>query len=316
MDDDHVRMESIANVRGHLTRLESLLLETSDDHNTTSNGYQSDIDTPLPATRPPYPPDQNPPWHTRTIATPTPVPSVISPAHYLDIETYADAVHRDNNTECMSTSSNLAPATLPPAPHLSLLILSTTHVNMLFPGDSTGNTLSASSPFYSWLIFNRQDCFDGPLTSSIVSYRDLDTQNRPDLRLAYKPKFWARVSSPGCLPYIMQIISTWFKATRVHLSSPARGRSALHVLLEHVQPILNSADRVLPNTTIPCPYLTYMTRVRVQRPPLPHDMPTVNTKNENQSSSSAEQTNTDLPDQPMVLYNHEWIIYQQLYLDI
>jgi hypothetical protein len=28
-------------------------------------------------------------------------------------------------------------------------------------------------------------------------------------------------------------------------------------------------DRVLPNTTIPCPYLTYMTRIRVQRPTQP-----------------------------------------------
>jgi hypothetical protein len=74
-------------------------------------------------------------------------------------------------------------------------------------------------------------------------------------------------------------------------------------------------DRVLPNTTIPCPYLTYMTRVRVQRPTQPHDMPMVNPKDENQSSSSAEQTNTDPPDQPIVLYNYEWNIYQQLYLD-
>jgi hypothetical protein len=172
-------------------------------------------------------------------------------AHYLDIVTYADAVHRDNNTECMSTFSNLAPATLPPAPHLSLLILSTTHVNMLFPGDSIGNALSPSSPFYSWMIYNRQDCFDGPLTNSIVSYRDLDTQNRPDLRLAYKPKFWARVSSPGCPSYIMQTSPAWFKAARAHLSSPARGRSALHVLSEHVQPILNSGGHAPANWTVP-----------------------------------------------------------------
>jgi hypothetical protein len=44
------------------------------------------------------------------------------------------------------------------------------------------------------MTFNRQDCFDGPLTNSIVSYRDFDAKNRPDLRLAYKPKFWARLS--------------------------------------------------------------------------------------------------------------------------
>ncbi len=143
---------------------------------------------------------------------PAHAPAVISPAHYLDIETYADAVHRDNSTECMSTFSNLAPATLPPAPHLSLLILSTT------------------SSFYSWMILNRQDCFEGPLTNSIVSYRDLETQNRPDLRLAYKPKF---------------------KAAHAHLSSPARGRSALHVLPEHVQPILNSGGHAPANWTVP-----------------------------------------------------------------
>jgi hypothetical protein len=218
---------TIANVRGQLTHLESLL-ETDDDHQMTSNDDFPDTtpgdsrdnsDTPLPNTRWPYLSDQNAPWHTRTIAIPTPAPSVISPAHHLDIETYADAVHRDNNTECcMSTFFNLAPATLPPAPHLSLLVLSTTHANMLFPGDSIGNALSPSSPFYSWMIFNRQDCFDGPLTNSMVSYRDLDTQNRPDLRLAYKPKLWARVSSPGCPPYIMQISSAWFKADQHSMS--------------------------------------------------------------------------------------------------
>jgi hypothetical protein len=173
------------------------------------------------------------------------------PSHHFDIETYADAVHRDNNTECMSTFSNLAKATLPPAPHLSLLILSTRHINTLFPGDSIGNALSPASPFYSWMIFNRQDCLDGPLTNSIVSYRDLDTQNRPDLRLAYQPKFWARVSSPGCPPYIMEISSAWFKSARAYLSSPARGRSALHVLSEHVQPILNSGGHSPANWTVP-----------------------------------------------------------------
>ncbi len=246
-------------MRGHLIHLESLL-ETGDEHQTTSHGDLPDttpgdrrdnMDTPLTETRPSYSPDQNPPWHTRTIATPTTAPSVISPAHYLDIETYTDAVHRDNNTECMSTFSNLAPATLSPAPHLSLLILSETHVNMLFPGDSIGNALSPSSPFYSWMIFNRLDCFDGPLTNSIVSYRDLGTQNRPDLRLAYKPKFWARVSSPGCPPYIMEISSEWFRAARAHPSSPAHGRSALHVLSEHVQPILNSGGHAPANWTVP-----------------------------------------------------------------
>jgi hypothetical protein len=96
MDDDHVMTESIANVRGHLTHLESLF--ENDDHHIASNGDQSpsqtllipdtkpgdrrdNIDTPLPETRPPYPPDQNPPWHTRTNATPTHVPAVIPPAH-------------------------------------------------------------------------------------------------------------------------------------------------------------------------------------------------------------------------------------------
>jgi hypothetical protein len=74
-------------------------------------------------------------------------------------------------------------------------------------------------------------------------------------------------------------------------------------------------DRVLPNTTILCLHFTYMTRVRVQQPPQPHEMPTVDPKDENQSSSPVEQTNTDLADQPMVVYNYEWIIYQQLYLD-
>ncbi len=64
-------------------------------------------------------------------------------------------------------------------------------------------------------------------------------------------------------------------------------------------------DRVLPNTTIPCPYLTYMTRIRVQRTPTPHEISMVNPKDENQSSSSAEQTNTDPPDHLMVLYNYE-----------
>jgi hypothetical protein len=63
-------------------------------------------------------------------------------------------------------------------------------------------------------------------------------------------------------------------------------------------------DRVLPNTTIPCPYLTYMTRVRVQHPPIPHETPTGNPSDENQSSSSVEQTNIDLVDRPMVLYNY------------
>ncbi len=149
-------------MRGHLTHLESLL-QTDDDHNMPGNGNQSlnptlpipdttprdhrdNVDIPNQETRPPYLPNQNPPWHTRTIATPTPV---ISPAHYLDIETYADAVHRDNNTKCMSTFFSLASATLQTASHLSLLILSVTHVNMLFPGESIANALLPLSPFYS-----------------------------------------------------------------------------------------------------------------------------------------------------------------------
>jgi hypothetical protein len=84
-------------------------------------------------------------------------------------------------------------------------------------------------------------------------------------------------------------------------------------------------DRVLPNTTIPCPYLTYMTRIRVQRPPIPHELPmvdqkdanqsSVDQKDANQSSSSSPQNYTDPPDHLMVLHNYEWVIYQQLYLD-
>ncbi len=69
--------------------------------------------------------------------------------------------------------------------------------------------------------------------------------------LAYKPKFWARVSSPGCPPYIMEISSEWFRAARAHLSSPARGRSALHVLSEHEQPIIHSVGHTPANWTVP-----------------------------------------------------------------
>ncbi len=84
-------------------------------------------------------------------------------------------------------------------------------------------------------------------------------------------------------------------------------------------------DRVRPNTTIPCPYLTYMTRIRVKRPPIPHELPMVNQKDANQSSvdqkdanqssSSSTQNYTDPQDHLMVLHNYEWVIYQQLYLD-
>jgi hypothetical protein len=126
MDHDFVMMGAVANVRGHLIHLESLL-ETDDEHQTTSHGdfpdttpgdRRDDMDTPLTETRPPHPPDQNPPWYTHTIATPTTALSVISPAHYLDIETYADAVHRQHGVHVNFLQPRPSHATPSPTPVL------------------------------------------------------------------------------------------------------------------------------------------------------------------------------------------------------
>ncbi len=133
--------------------------------------------------------------------------------------------------------------------HLALLVLSTEHVESLFPGEKCVSAPPLASPLHDCMVKEDSDSFIGVLCTSWVFYRDTGKRN-DDGNISYRPLLFARVSSANQEPFITRMTAEWFKAAKAHLDSPSLGRSVYHVKGHRVQPTLNSQvhrKRATPN---------------------------------------------------------------------
>jgi hypothetical protein len=131
--------------------------------------------------------------------------------------------------------AHMPPPGLCSAPiHLVLLVISTEHVESLFPGEKCVSKPPSASPLHDWMVKGEPDSFIGVLCTSWVFYRDANKRN-DDGNIPYRPLFFARVTSKNLEPFIMRITAEWFKAAKTHMNSPSIGRSVHHVKGRHVQ---------------------------------------------------------------------------------
>ncbi len=112
--------------------------------------------------------------------------------------------------------------------HLALQVISTEHVESLFPGEKCVPAPPLASPLHDWMVKGDPDSFIGVLCTSWVFYRDMDKRN-DDGHISYRPLFYARVSSANQEPLIMRMTAEWFSALKAHIDSPSLGRSMHHV---------------------------------------------------------------------------------------
>ncbi len=123
--------------------------------------------------------------------------------------------------------------------HLTLMVISIKHVELLFYGEKRVSAPPPASPLHDWMVKGEPDSFIGVLCTSWVFYRDMNKRD-DDGNISYRPLFFARVSSENHEPFIMQMTAEWFKAAKAHMASPSLGRSVHHVKGDQVQPTLNS----------------------------------------------------------------------------
>ena len=125
--------------------------------------------------------------------------------------------------------AHMPPPGLCSAPiHLALLVISTEHVESLFPGEKCVSEPPSASPLHEWMVKGEPDSFIGVLCTSWVFYRDANKRNE-DGNMPYRPLFFARVTSENHEPFLMRMSAEWFKAAKAHMDLPSLGRSVHHV---------------------------------------------------------------------------------------
>jgi hypothetical protein len=131
--------------------------------------------------------------------------------------------------------AHMPPPGLCSAPiHLALLVISTEHVESLFPGEKCVSEPPSASPLHDWMVKGGPDSFIGVLCTSWVFYRDAN-KRKEDGNMPYRPLFFARVTSENHEPFIMRMSAEWFKAAKAHMDLPSLGRSVHHAKGQYVQ---------------------------------------------------------------------------------
>jgi hypothetical protein len=101
--------------------------------------------------------------------------------------------------------AHMPPPRLCSAPlHLALLVISTEHVESLFPGEKCVSEPPSASPLHDWMVKGEPDSFIGVLCTLWVFYRDANKRN-DDENMPYRPLFFARVTSENHGPFIMRM---------------------------------------------------------------------------------------------------------------
>jgi hypothetical protein len=118
--------------------------------------------------------------------------------------------------------------------HLALLVISTEHVESLFPGEKCVSEPPPPSLLHDWMVKGEPDSFIGVSCTSWVFYRDANKRN-DDGNIPYRPLFFAMVTSEYHEPFVTRMSAEWFKAAKTHMDSPSLGRSVHHVKGQHVQ---------------------------------------------------------------------------------
>ncbi len=132
----------------------------------------------------------------------------IPPTHPMQPSTQVMVAHVNptpgTTTRC-PPYAHMPPPGLCSAPiHLALLVISTEHVESLFPGEKCVLEPPSASPLHGWMVKGEPDSFIGVLCTSWLFYRDANKRNE-DGNMPYRPLFFARVTSENHEPFIMRM---------------------------------------------------------------------------------------------------------------